>query len=192
MAVIPIGFAQVSAKLALTGDVEPMYCVFGIKIDVPPMTQAKADFVSSYCAGFFKPLMTNEYTYQGCTIAVGNDGGAIMFESANAAGPGTQAGATIPQNTAQLFKKSTARGGAKGRGRMFVPGIQENQVTGAGVVATAWVTAMNNEGAGLLSDLTGGGVPMVLLHSTSLDGPPDTVTSLIADGRVATQRRRLR
>jgi len=192
MSFLEIGYAEVAARMSLVGDAEPMYCVFGIAVSVPPFDQATANAVSTACANFFKPLLCTSFQYQGCTIRVGSDGGAIIWESVTLAGAGTQASSNAPQNTAQLLRKRTARAGRKGQGRMYVPGIAENKVSDAGAVEPTMITSINNEAAAFLTDLNAAGTPMVLLHTTAADGAPNLVTSFVADAKVATQRRRLR
>jgi hypothetical protein len=196
--IIPPGFAEVAARITLAGDAQTMNIVFGIEVEVPPFTQDLANLVSLHTADFIRSLTTTVYTYQGVDIAVGNDGAPTIFSSVTSAGVGEQAGSVLPQNSALLVHKRTARAGRRGRGRIYLPGIQENQVDNVGGVATAWITAANTEGANWLSDLDGAGARMVLLHDTSTAVPPsavplpDVVTSLTTDPIIATQRRRLR
>jgi hypothetical protein len=101
----------------------------------------------------------------------------------------------LPQNCAMLVQRRTARGGRKGRGRMYFPFVYPTEVnispTGVlgAVPFVAWQTAMTEFHAALVAS----GIPMVLLHSEAA-GPiaPDPVTSLVAQQTIATQRTRLR
>lgn len=105
-----------------------------------------------------------------------------------------------PPNVAVLFKKGTARGGRRGRGRMFVPWLGgETVVDELGNISPVFVEGLNTVAQNFLDELadeTDADSPMYLLHSTDPDqstapGSPNLVTSLICDPLVATQRRRL-
>lgn len=111
--------------------------------------------------------------------------------------PGDMAGGasgepTVP-NTALLVRKNTVQGGRTGSGRMFIPGWVEANVTGSGAVDQAALGSVQTRLDDLHEALADSQVPMFLLH-TSEAHPigPLGVTSLKAQGTVATQRRRLR
>lgn len=99
-------------------------------------------------------------------------------------------GETVAPNTSFLFSKQTALGGRKNRGRLYLPGVLEGAINGAGDLASGWITDLNNAADLMLASLTADGVPMHLLHE-SVDAPTE-VTGMQVSSRVATQRRRLR
>jgi hypothetical protein len=103
---------------------------------------------------------------------------------------GLESSAAVPPNTSALVRKFTARGGRKGRGRFFLPGLPEGNVTSGGIIDSGIVTALNDACATLLTELANNDVPMALLH----DGPetPNLVSGLTVSDQAATQRRRLR
>ena len=107
--------------------------------------------------------------------------------------PGLDSGTPVPPNVSVLVHKHTAFGGRQGRGRMYIPGIPEGQVDGAGTITSAtpavWTTRFNN----FLGVLEAADYPMVLLHAGSgAVTTPYPVIGLTCSSTVATQRRRLR
>jgi len=103
--------------------------------------------------------------------------------------------AAVPGTTPQvsyLVKKLTARGGRKGRGRMYIPGPPEDAVDAYGQLSEsqydALVTAVADFSAAMLTATNFG--KLVLLHTDPLD-EPDDLTNMFPEVKVATQRRRL-
>lgn len=95
-----------------------------------------------------------------------------------------------PANFAALVTKNTVVGGRKGKGRFFLPCIDETQVTAAGLISAEWVANLQTDLNAFLVDLDAEDIHMVVLHQ---DGTgPYAVTSLTASARGATQRRRQR
>lgn len=134
---------------------------------------------------------------------------------ASAVASGTRGGADLSAqaapNVAYLVHKVTAVGGRRGRGRMYLPGVDETVVTQGGNIDPAKVTELNT-GLGLFeARATAGNLGLVLLHAPAtvwslVDGQPRripdptdppvpapySITDLVPSGVVATQRRRLR
>ena len=193
--VIPPGFVNAHVLIQLTGDPELMETALGYEIDVDPFSQDNSDDLIAGMAGIIQDFMVNTYTVVGGYCIVGNDGDDIRFDSI-ASEVGTQGSASVPQNTATLIRKTTAVGGRRGRGRMFIPGIAESVVNNQGVLTTAAVDQFNVSAALLRvpSAFTGdanvvdGGV---LFHE-SAPTTPTAITALIVQTTCATQRRRLR
>ena len=73
---------------------------------------------------------------------------------------------------------------------MFIPGLDEGAVGPSGEIAGALLTGYQTRLNTFLSDLNSEGYTPVLFHTASSD--PTTITALVADPVVATQRRRLR
>lgn len=98
----------------------------------------------------------------------------------------------VPPNSCILVKKKTNLAGRKFRGRMFVPcwPIGEGNVSEAGVVDAAVLTQVQNAVNVMVSQWLTDDAPPVLLHSDTT--APTNIVSHVADGRLATQRRRLR
>jgi hypothetical protein len=103
--------------------------------------------------------------------------------------------AAVPGCTPQvsyLLKKITARGGRKGRGRMYLPGPPEDAVDAYGLLSEsqfdALTTAVVDFAAQMLAATNFG--KLVLLHTDPLE-EPDDFTNFFPETKVATQRRRL-
>ena len=105
-----------------------------------------------------------------------------------------------PPNVAVLVHKRTARGGRRGRGRMYIPwALATTDITEAGIITGTTVSGWQTAVDAWAASLAAGAGPLVILHRSSLPGttkptvagPPNPVTSLTVDTLVATQRRRL-
>lgn len=122
---------------------------------------------------------------------------------------GTAGGAGASPQVAFLAQKSTALGGRRGRGRLFIPGVAEGAVDVSGVVAGASFTQLAGDLTSFLASLDTKGIPMVLLHDPPTEWVlvagqprrvpvagsvpvPTPVTSLDASSTISTQRRRVR
>jgi len=124
-----------------------------------------------------------------------NDSGAFgefpALESGVASGAAGYAGA------ATLIRKNTNLGGRRNTGRLFWPGLGENQILEGGAIDSAYKAAAQAACDQFLLNLTGAGgpdtdpVPMVILHTGSSAQPPEVLT-LAVQSRAATQRRRQR
>lgn len=103
---------------------------------------------------------------------------------------GNQTGPGIAPNCTMLIQKNTGLGGREGRGRFNLPGIQEEDVDGAGNLDAIFLAAANPVWDDFLNGLITADLPMVLLHNSAT--APTPVTSLNVSSRIATIRRRLR
>lgn len=187
--IIPVGFAQVTHVFG--GPVLPYGAVTTYGINQPSIV-SPTDFVDDIHGFFVANVMPNVNEFIDVIetrIKLGpNDIGPAYAGGLPAQGAVTGTGS--PPNVAFLVEKNTAAGGRANRGRMFLPGVTESYVTDSGALIPAAVADWQVALDAWLEDLDTNGSPMVLLHSASSD--PTTVASLTIDGRVATQRRRLR
>lgn len=192
---IPIGYCEVWFRFDLTGDVEPMYTHLAYStLEPPTQTVIDAGFTAFVTA--FKPFFSPSMLLSGGHVLIGNDGGAIRWESSITPVVGTGSANCLPQNSAYLLKKQSALGGRKNRGRMYLPCPPESNIGDAGTVNTSIITAINAAAVGLTVggaivnafDFLGG---PVILHEAAIDDPTP-VTDLVTDRYIATQRRRLR
>lgn len=186
---VPPGFGLISVEYSLVGDPEPMFTTWGVTLtDVP----TPADLLAYYITDVqeLTHMMSTDYTAIAIHCAVGQDGGPPVLVDRALADAGTGSAAACPQNVAVLIKKQTALGGRHGRGRTFWPGIPEGQVNSAGVIGS---TALGDwqDAANFLEAFTDPFGPPVLLH-VDASITPTPITGFLVDGRVATQRRRLR
>lgn len=106
---------------------------------------------------------------------------------------GGGSGNMCPPNTAVLVKMSTAGGRSQRSGRMFLPGVDEDQVDAAGLMTTGYVNDVQNAIDDFWDALTTGGViPVVSSKTGTSTQEPVTITAMAVQRLCATQRRRLR
>jgi hypothetical protein len=196
---VPLGFGQVVHSLRLDGDPDPMAVTYGVELqpDVPLAGATTAEELHGDFYANFVGVIANDYQLVETSVRYPIESapgqGVISFVGSNRFTGGS---ATLPQNIALLVRKRSGLVGRRYRGRMYIPGIQENYVSARGEVLTQFRTDVNvNLAAFLAAVQSAGGVTnMVILHSNVAGAPiaPTVVTSLDLDPVVATQRRRLR
>jgi hypothetical protein len=195
--VIPPGFAQVIHELTVTGDNEPMITTIGLDLSGlgGAFATAAEDAYNAFSSNFMAGA-PSAVTLTQTILRIGQDGGdpLVVAEPGSSAGTG---GATyLPQNSATLVQKRTALGGRKGRGRMFIPYLLEEQhVDLVGVISGVRLTSLQTAADGYLADLQLIGGGPVLLHDDATVGvlpAPTPITSLVVSNRIASQRQRLR
>lgn len=192
---IPVNVADVTVPIRHAGLGRAAAITFGVNTDAGDSGLYVAEAIQQAVATALHGLCDSETTI-GPTLIRRNEGGTgepIVYLSSTTASGGRTGESQAP-NVALLVRKLTPRGGRSGRGRLFIPwGLAESEVNDVGVLTSAAVTKVNTAMATLLTDLESDRVPMVLLHNT--DNPvsttPNSVTSLVCDNRVATQRRRI-
>lgn len=196
--VIPNGYGQVSIRYNLSGDLEPMYTVWGFKNDAaatdPSLT---ADVIQGYwtdSTSIGAPgIRYTGWSIGPSTVTLGTLTGPVTAPGTITSSPSAGVGATLPQNCTCLIRKTTTRGGREGRGRSYVPAcmFQEGDVSAVGVILNTVVTNMQTRINAFLNLMAAGDFPVHLLHSDVLTSP-DVVSSCQFQSVIATQRRRLR
>lgn len=193
---VPVGETQCALRWRLTGDNDEMVCTFGVRdpTTTDPDITAATVYASATAAGGPTPaanLLTN-WTFVGVTTYLQDDPGQVIGEF-NAPISGTSGATTsLPQNCCMLIKKHTASSGRSNRGRMFTPpfNLAEANVDQNGAIAGGTVTSVQTDWDFFLSELVNEGLEPVLFHSEPTAST--TITSLVVDPIIATQRRRLR
>lgn len=192
----PAGYAECSYSFTQAGLIRPAFITFGVDpsetaIDLIA-TAVQAAFTA---AGSLNTVMDSSVQMVNTRVSLGTETAEDLvynLPSAIAGGGGTTG--SLPPNCAVLIRKVTARGGRRGRGRVYVPwAINETAVDEVGIIAGAAVTTLQNAANAWRAALVTQNVPMVVLHNPGLTatGAPDVVTSLRVDPLIATQRRRL-
>lgn len=165
-----------------------------------------ADDFSEQVEAVFGPQISDEVTFDPCTVKLGDGSDVpIVAVAANPAfGGGTDLGDLPSPQVQCLLKKITAFGGRKNRGRTYVPwafgegGIAEN-----GLLTGDQVEAVQDAADALLGAMTADNYPMVICNRViAID--PDTdkpyvlaytigqdVTQWTLEAYAATQRRRM-
>lgn len=197
--VIPEGYAQAVFVMQLAGRPRPYGITMGFHDPTGLMNpQAVVNAVAAAAeaeGSIFDttgPVWSNAYTYLGVNLTYMTSTGPVL-ESNPAASVGGNVLQPLPPNVSLLCRKSTARGGRKGRGRLFLPPawIAESNVDSLGVIAGAQVTQIQNFLNVWMGEITAGPLDAVLFHEDPLTAP-DVILALLAESSVATQRRRLR
>lgn len=192
----PPGFAECSYQFTQTGVTRPAYVTFGCDpTDTDPASVAASVLAAYTAAGSFNTIMDSTVSMTGVRVALGTDGTADLVYVLTSAVVGTGGSIqALPPNCAVLIHKVTARGGRRGRGRMYIPWcVNETIVDEAGVILAANVTTFTNAMAAWRTAMITNTVPLVLLHGPgkTTQPAPDPITQLTADRLIATQRRRL-
>lgn len=200
MTVIPDGFGVVSYEFMLTGDPEPMYVTHGFSAEVgaDPNAYAQAMGNSFTAAGSLIETVANVYRLSRTLIRLGQEDDPPLLGEWPTNVIGGVAQPAVPQNTAYLLRKTSAMSGRSGKGRMYLPGVTEGSVDATGTLLAITVSAINDlceTYLNLIASDVETPAPMYILHDPTTTGflySPTPVTGLSCDGRVATQRRRLR
>jgi len=198
--VIPLGFGLATLPFRNTLDPEEMVCTIGFQDDptASPNTMAVRVFGPLTSQNFMQASSGSvNYSYGPGRVTIMRTLGPVEGVD-TVSRTFTNAGLlALPNNCAILAQKRTARGGRRGRGRMFFPPffIGEGSVTSAGGVTTSlidqWNLELENWRAGAATNVA----PLYLLHDAPEIGPPippDAVTSLVGQYQIATQRKRMR
>lgn len=189
--IIPDGYAQMNVKFTGLGVPTGAEVTFGVSLNLFTGEPADAaDEVNDLWVTTFGPQQTGQVGVLAVLAKFGpNDSGpAAEVPGSGTSGAGTT---SAPANFSVLVKKSTALGGRKGSGRMFIPGINEATVGPQGLLDGATVTNWQTAATNFYNGLITADLPMVLLHSDPVDSPL-LVQSLSVQSIGATQRRRMR
>lgn len=202
--IIPPGFAHAVFRIQLTGDAEEMVTTCGVDVSAfGGDFQEAADVVAAYFAlpGGPAETMTVQYTFNGVTLYVGQDGGStIPFDSVGITQGGLDNAQSLPQNCAYLIRKKTGLGSRRGRGRFYMPSVNEVAVSAIGVIGGAQLGAVQAAWTEFFEACRDGvgeapAAPLVVLHDAAgagVEPPPTVITALEVDDVIATQRQRLR
>lgn len=106
---------------------------------------------------------------------------------------GGGSGNALAPNTAILVKLQTAGGRSTRSGRMYLPGVDEDQVTANGEMTVGYVADVQNAIDDFWDALTAADIiPVVNSKVPGGTYAPNTITSMTVAALLATQRRRLR
>lgn len=186
-----VGQSQLLFEFTLDGDLEPMYSCLGIDGSIlsPGDLLAWAGVADGYFDTFITPYLSASVNHSG-TIAQHRFATGVAEQRAGGITPGGRSANMLTQNTAYLVHKNTAATGRGKRGRMYLPGVPDDKVSNAGVIAGGEVDDWNL----LLGDFFDSFPPefLVVNHGPTTGSGSDPITDMTLDTVVATQRRRLR
>jgi len=105
---------------------------------------------------------------------------------------GTRGGDPMPPNVAVLMRKNTSARGRANQGRSYWPGmLLDGDVDGAGNIGSSRRSSIFGDVNAFFLALEADGINQVILHNNGAIAPT-SVETISIEGKVATQRRRLR
>lgn len=192
---IPDGSAAVLIPLKHSLLTRSAAITFGVSTDTTSLAHiALCDAVNNAFATTLGTLIDNSVTIGPTHAAFGQADGSAVAVVGSASATGGSVVTSVPPAVAFLIRKTTNAGGKRGRGRFYLPwSIATANIDEGGTIAGATVTAMQTKATAFLTAIQSitGGVNMLLLHQTG-SSVATVVTTLTADARAATQRRRQR
>jgi len=106
----------------MAGLSRPAYLTFGIDPSGGTPQDAATAVMTAVCtAGSLITAFDNALTVTQVRVSMGQDGSEDLVGMVAGTNTGSSAKASPPPNVAVLVHKVTARGGRRGRGRMFIP-----------------------------------------------------------------------
>ena len=182
--VIPAGYARVNFEYAAASTLGSSI-VTGIGVNTPP-GEILLDLFEQWWDESLK-LRTSHY-YTLLKIEARND---VEFAERTIGQAGALVGDPAPPNTSALFRMQSGLVGRKYRGRMYLPGVlDDDEINADGTIVDTALTSLGGVMAYLIDVLGTASVEPVILHSDST--VPTLVTSGAIQPVVASQRRRLR
>jgi hypothetical protein len=187
---IPTGFGEISVIHSGAGIDGQAIWSMGFDNNAADSATDVATNVSAALASLgYLDILSTSVTVDEVRVKLGPDStgeSASDFPSLS----GTVGGQAAPPNLALLVRKNTALGGRRGRGRCYIPGLPEFALDQNGLVVSSIITIAQD----FFTDWGGAMVlaskPLHLLHGDATS--PTAISSLVVDGKLATQRRRLR
>ena len=191
---LPAGYGVCTVIVAVSGRTKPFTTSFGYNLPAGAEVDNTAALNSCLITAdhpFDHTNMATPYTYLGISTRQQGDVDQFGFDLPQSI-TGTQSILPPSSNCSILVKKTSGLVGKKNRGRMYVPpfNITEADIDPKGIITPAERDAMQFFYDNMLGDLAGADLPMVILHHEA--GTPTPVTSLLVEGLLATQRRRMR
>lgn len=200
MATAP-GYAACSYELRHSLVSRTAFITFGIDaVGTDPATVATQVLGAFTAAGSLFAAIDNNVTLIATRVSLGTDGGEDLQAVNATTWACTNNLPGYPPNVAVLVHKRSARGGRRGRGRIYLPwALSTSDVSEAGIIGGTRITAITNAVNAWTTHLSSNAGPMVILHRPSkpgiphpsAEGPPNVVTATNVDTLVGTQRRRL-
>lgn len=187
---IPSGFAQAIFNWAVTGNPRPALTTMGVALLSTPVA-ADATRLGTMWMTRNAPNIANPTTLVSVKLLIGDPPNPHIVVEGAVGVAGSSSAAMASLDDSFLLKKQTGVGGRRNRGRMYQLGVAEGAVDAAGTILSSAVTDWNADLTAFLVDILGDAVfeSLVILHNDV--GAPTVVNSIIADGRIANQRRRI-
>lgn len=190
---IPTGYAQANFRYTGTGVPTGAEWTLGLNLEGGGLTPAQVaeDLHGFYDAADFHTECPSSIALSSVMVKFGPDstGPSGIFTGAVT---GTGSTATAP-NCSWLVHKNTPNGGRAGRGRLYLPGVEENAVGVDGDMDDTTQALLQASFDAFWTAIGGSTFSPVVLHGEGSPlSTPSVITSFTVDGKCATQRRRLR
>lgn len=141
MSTIPAGFGQVTFTFNGSGVPTGAAVTLGFEVGGGVNAAiAATDFKTNWQTNMMPPLVQNTGLASVLVKLGPNDTGPSAIVASTVAG--SDLSAQAPANVAYLIHKTTNEGGRRGRGRMYLPGVDETEVDQGGNVSAGKVTAL--------------------------------------------------
>jgi len=195
--IIPVNWANWIMRYQFEGDAEPMITTMGVNVSTWGGDFVEGlEWLSDLWLAAIVSSLSDAVTSGPYSLAVGQDGGDPITYEYPATNAGNDSDFPMWPNSAMLIRKDSALGGRRNRGRMYVPGFAlRTLVTPAGLIDSAYLADFNTNLSTFLATVNAGtgfnATNLGVLHSEPPSAPA-VITSLTAEAKVATQRRRLR
>lgn len=187
--VIPVNFGQITWIFAGSGVPHGAAVTLGFGGFGADPAQTLADAAKAAFATTIMPQLIQNVGLVRTLVKLGPNATGPQAESLGST-DGGDLSAQAPPMVAYLVKKTTALGGRKNRGRMYLPGVDETEVSQTGLIASTKLTPLQTALTNLFIALTAANMDPHILHSDATG--PTPIGSFILSSIVATQRRRLR
>lgn len=187
---IPSGFAQAILVWAITGNPRPALTTMGVSLLSPP-DAADATRLGGHWMTACGPNIATPTTLVSVKLLIGDPPNPHIVVEGSVGVAGTASTAMASLDDAFLIKKQTGVGGRRNRGRLYQMGISEAAVDAAGAITSGTISDWNTDLAAFLTAVDGDAVfeAIQILHEDV--GAPTPVVSMVCDGRLANQRRRI-
>jgi hypothetical protein len=190
------GYADISIPLLNAALTRTAYVTFGVdSTGTDPSTIADQALTAFTAAGSLGAQIDTNVTIGPAICHLGTDGTADLVGIGSTTAAGGKAGSSTPANVCALFRKTTAVGGRRGRGRMFLPWcLVVADVDEAGKIQVVGTrNALNAAAVVFLAQLVISPGQMVVLHGPGKTPviAPSPVSLMKVDLVIGTQRRRL-
>lgn len=190
----PENFYVASLTLKHSLQARPCAVTFGVQNTAAGTPTVAADAVLTAVKNILVAAIDTNVLIGPVSLHGGTPADPIAAVSTGALVPGTRAMTGMPPNCDVLVEKNTARGGRRGRGRMFFPFmLSQTEVSEAGIITAGVITTLTTLFNNFRTALNTQQVPMHVLHSPGISATnaPDLVTGLTVDSVIGSQRRRL-
>lgn len=191
--VIPAGYGQVNYRFAGAACPNGAEVTFGLEGSGFAGTPSDAAAIlNGLWASGWSSIQTNQVALVDVLVKFGPDDTGPSGTSPGAATGDISSSGASPA-VSLLVQKVTALGGRAGRGRAFIPGISEADVSVSGVIDSAYLAAAATAFETFRTDCAAADLSLVLLHGAeSPITTPTPITELVPQAIAATQRRRQR